>query len=108
MSTPEEAGGFVKTLQSLLRHSGVSAAGMDKVRLPFFRSLHSILPLASLPTSLHLSQGELRCDVNVSVARTSSTTPGIRCEVKNLNGVRFVQGAIGSFFSSRLLLRHSR
>ncbi|GAA6036487.1 hypothetical protein JCM8097_003530 [Rhodosporidiobolus ruineniae] len=68
MSTPEEAGAFVRTLQSILRHVGASRADMEK--------------------------GELRCDVNVSVARTGSAEQGTRCEVKNLNGVRFVQGAI--------------
>lgn len=47
--------------------------------------------------TMHL-QGELRCDVNVSVQRTAPGSPrGTRCEVKNLNGVRFLQAAIGTW-----------
>lgn len=39
----------------------------------------------------------MRCDVNVSVQRADDETigSGTRCEVKNLNGVRFIAGAIG-------------
>ncbi|ORY78007.1 GatB/GatE catalytic domain-domain-containing protein [Leucosporidium creatinivorum] len=71
MRTPEEAAAFVRALQAILRHVGTSDANMDR--------------------------GELRCDVNVSVQRTAPGSPrGTRCEVKNLNGVRFLQGAIES------------
>ena len=41
------------------------------------------------------SQGELRCDVNVSVARIGADgqveQEGTRCEVKKLNGVRWFE-----------------
>ncbi|GAA5826026.1 hypothetical protein JCM11251_000096 [Rhodosporidiobolus azoricus] len=78
MHTPEEAGAFVRTLQRILRFVGGSNAGMEK--------------------------GELRCDVNVSVARTGSTERGTRCEVKNLNGVKFVMGAIESEITRQISL----
>ncbi|THH14303.1 hypothetical protein EW146_g6012 [Bondarzewia mesenterica] len=40
-------------------------------------------------------QGSLRCDVNVSVNRPGDA-PGTRCEIKNLNSVRFMRIAITS------------
>ncbi|GAA5878411.1 hypothetical protein JCM3774_002829 [Rhodotorula dairenensis] len=74
MRSPEEAAAFVKTLQAILRHVGASGANMEK--------------------------GELRCDVNVSVAKINAhgqvEQEGTRCEVKNLNGVRFIAGAVES------------
>ncbi|KAK4047520.1 hypothetical protein OIO90_006162 [Microbotryomycetes sp. JL221] len=71
MRSPAEAAAFVRHLQAILRHVGVSDANMDR--------------------------GELRCDVNVSVQRTSEDSlRGTRCEIKNLNGVRFLATAIES------------
>lgn len=40
-------------------------------------------------------QGNLRVDANVSVHRPG-TPFGTRCEIKNLNSVRFLQQAIGA------------
>lgn len=62
--------------------------------------LGQLIPtLCSLkPSAVH--QGELRCDVNVSVAKIGADgqveQQGTRCEVKNLNGVRFIAGAVGA------------
>ncbi|GAA5991075.1 hypothetical protein JCM11641_002318 [Rhodosporidiobolus odoratus] len=81
LKTPEQAGAFVKSLQQILRFVGVSKAGMEK--------------------------GELRCDVNVSVARTGSSTKGTRCEIKNLNGVKFVMGAIEAEITRQIHLLES-
>ncbi|KPV74046.1 uncharacterized protein RHOBADRAFT_54611 [Rhodotorula graminis WP1] len=85
MHSPEEAAAFVKTLQAVLRHVGASGANMDK--------------------------GELRCDVNVSVARVGAegedVERGTRCEVKNLNGVRFIASAIESEISRQIALLSS-
>ncbi|GAA6062107.1 hypothetical protein JCM10212_000861, partial [Sporobolomyces blumeae] len=78
LSTPEEAGQFVKTIQQILRHVGVSDANMDK--------------------------GELRVDVNVSVTNDETGLGGTRCEIKNLNGVRFVVGAIESEIQRQISL----
>ncbi|KAF9559669.1 glutamyl-tRNA amidotransferase, partial [Agrocybe pediades] len=67
MRSPEEAGAYVRTLQSILRAMGSSDGNME--------------------------QGSLRCDVNVSVNRKGDP-PGTRCEIKNLNSVRFMMAAI--------------
>ncbi|KAH8552069.1 B subunit of glutamyl-tRNA amidotransferase [Umbelopsis sp. PMI_123] len=62
-----QAGQFVKKLQALLRCVGSSNANME--------------------------EGSLRCDVNVSVHKEGSPW-GTRCELKNLNSVRFLSAAI--------------
>ncbi|KAI0254809.1 Glutamyl-tRNA amidotransferase B subunit [Lactifluus subvellereus] len=69
MRSPEEAGEYVRTLQAVLRSVGSSDGNME--------------------------QGSLRCDVNVSVNRHGQS-PGTRCEIKNLNSVRFMRAAIVS------------
>ncbi|RDX53808.1 Glutamyl-tRNA-Gln amidotransferase B subunit, partial [Lentinus brumalis] len=67
MRSPEQAGNYVRTLQALLRSVGSSDGNME--------------------------QGSLRCDVNVSVNRVGEP-PGTRCEIKNLNSVKFMMVAI--------------
>lgn len=93
--SPEDAAAFVRHLQSILRHIGASDANMDRVSRQYPTRGAGI----SNPTNakiLHAYQGELRCDVNVSVQRTGRNAQrGTRCEVKNLNGVRFLMAAIG-------------
>ncbi|KZT05563.1 Glutamyl-tRNA amidotransferase B subunit [Laetiporus sulphureus 93-53] len=69
MRSPEEAGEYVRALQALLRSVGSSDGNME--------------------------QGSLRCDVNVSVHRNGSPF-GTRCEIKNLNSVKFMMVAITS------------
>ncbi|WVQ81820.1 glutamyl-tRNA(Gln) amidotransferase subunit B, mitochondrial [Cryptococcus sp. DSM 104549] len=69
MRSPEEAGAFVKKLQGLLRRVGSADGDMEK--------------------------GNLRVDVNVSVHKPG-TPFGTRCEIKNINSVRFLQAAIES------------
>lgn len=65
--TPEDAGSYVRALRALLRAVGASDGNMD--------------------------EGSLRCDVNVSVNREGEPF-GTRCEVKNINSVRFLMSAI--------------
>ncbi|KAF7299249.1 Glutamyl-tRNA(Gln) amidotransferase subunit B, mitochondrial [Mycena indigotica] len=65
--SPEEAGMYVRTLQSILRAVGASDGNMET--------------------------GSLRCDVNVSINRAGEPL-GTRCEIKNLNSVKFMQSAI--------------
>jgi aspartyl-tRNA(Asn)/glutamyl-tRNA(Gln) amidotransferase subunit B len=67
MRTPEEAAAYVKKLRSILRYLGTCGGDMEK--------------------------GELRCDANVSVRRPGDGF-GTRCEIKNLNSVRFLMKAI--------------
>ena len=67
MRTPEEAGAYVRKLRSIVRYVGSCDGNME--------------------------QGSLRCDVNVSVRRPGEGF-GTRCEIKNVNSVRFVMRAI--------------
>jgi aspartyl-tRNA(Asn)/glutamyl-tRNA(Gln) amidotransferase subunit B len=63
----EEAVAFMRKLRSILRYLGTCDGNME--------------------------EGNLRCDANVSVRRPGDPL-GIRCEIKNLNSMRFVGRAI--------------
>ena len=67
MRSPEEAGAYLRKLRAILRYVGSCDGNME--------------------------QGSMRADVNVSVRRAGEPL-GTRCEVKNVNSVRFVQAAI--------------
>ena len=67
MRSAEEAGAYLKKLRSILRYIGSCDGNMD--------------------------QGSLRCDANVSVRRPGQPY-GTRCEIKNLNSIRFLIRAI--------------
>jgi aspartyl-tRNA(Asn)/glutamyl-tRNA(Gln) amidotransferase subunit B len=67
MRSPEEAGAYVTKLRAILRYLGTCDGNMD--------------------------EGSMRCDVNVSVRKPGAEL-GTRCEIKNVNSVRFVQQAI--------------
>ena len=67
MRSPEEAGSYVRKLRSILRYVGSCDGNME--------------------------QGSMRADVNVSVRKPGDPF-GTRCEVKNVNSVRFIQQAI--------------
>jgi aspartyl-tRNA(Asn)/glutamyl-tRNA(Gln) amidotransferase subunit B len=41
-----------------------------------------------------MEEGSMRCDVNLSMRRKGDQTLGTRCEIKNVNSIRFVQQAI--------------
>ena len=66
--SPEEAGAFLRKLRSLLRYLETCDGNMD--------------------------EGSMRCDVNVSVRPLGSDELRTRCEMKNVNSVRFVMQAI--------------
>ncbi len=65
--SPEEAGAFLRKLRTLLRYIGSCDGNME--------------------------QGSMRADINVSVRRPGAPF-GTRCEIKNVNSVRFVMAAI--------------
>jgi aspartyl-tRNA(Asn)/glutamyl-tRNA(Gln) amidotransferase subunit B len=67
LRTAEEAGLYLRKLRSILRYLGTCDGNME--------------------------EGSLRCDCNVSVRRPGEAY-GTRCEIKNLNSVRFVMQAI--------------
>jgi aspartyl-tRNA(Asn)/glutamyl-tRNA(Gln) amidotransferase subunit B len=68
MRSPEEAGAYLKKLRSILRYLGTCDGNME--------------------------EGNMRCDANVSVRPVGSTELRTRCEIKNVNSVRFVMQAI--------------
>lgn len=65
---PEEAAEYVRKLRQILRYLGTCDGNMQ--------------------------EGSLRADVNVSVRPKGSTELGTRCEIKNMNSMRFIQAAI--------------
>jgi aspartyl-tRNA(Asn)/glutamyl-tRNA(Gln) amidotransferase subunit B len=67
MRSPEEAGLYLKKLRSIVRYLGTCDGDMEK--------------------------GSMRCDVNVSVRKPGSKL-GTRCEIKNVNSVRYMMKAI--------------
>ena len=67
MRSPEEAGLYLKKLRSIVRYLGTCDGDMEK--------------------------GSMRCDVNVSVRKPGGPL-GTRCEIKNVNSVRYMMKAI--------------
>ncbi|MCB1372441.1 MAG: Asp-tRNA(Asn)/Glu-tRNA(Gln) amidotransferase subunit GatB, partial [Rhodobacteraceae bacterium] len=65
---PEEAAEYVRKLRQILRYLGTCDGNMQ--------------------------EGSLRADVNVSVRPAGSTDLGTRCEIKNMNSMRFIVQAI--------------
>ena len=59
----------------------------------FFRQMHSLVRYLGICDG-DLSQGSMRCDVNVSVRPAGEEKLGERAEVKNLNSFRFVEKAL--------------
>ncbi|MFC3050742.1 Asp-tRNA(Asn)/Glu-tRNA(Gln) amidotransferase subunit GatB [Kordiimonas pumila] len=67
MTSPEEAGAYLTKLRTILRYIGTCDGNME--------------------------QGSMRADVNVSVRRAGEPL-GTRCEIKNVNSIRFVRQAV--------------
>ena len=67
MRSPDEAAAYVTKLRAILRYLGTCDGNME--------------------------QGNLRADVNVSVRRPGEDF-GTRCEIKNVNSIRFIKQAI--------------
>ena len=68
IASPEEAVLYLRKLRSILRYLGTCDGNME--------------------------EGSLRCDANVSVRKVGDPKLGTRCEVKNVNSMRFVARAI--------------
>ena len=65
--SPEEAGAYLTKLRAIVRYLGTCDGNMN--------------------------EGSMRCDANVSV-RKAGAEFGTRCEIKNVNSIRFVMQAI--------------
>ncbi|MDD3183470.1 MAG: Asp-tRNA(Asn)/Glu-tRNA(Gln) amidotransferase subunit GatB [Alphaproteobacteria bacterium] len=68
MRSGEEAAAYLKKLRAIVRYLGTCDGNME--------------------------EGSMRCDVNLSMRRKGVTTLGTRCEIKNVNSIRFVMQAI--------------
>lgn len=68
IKSPFEATEYIKNLRAILRAVQTSSADMEK--------------------------GEMRCDINISVMPKGSSIFGTRCEIKNVNSIRFAAKAI--------------
>ncbi|KXV11376.1 Asp-tRNA(Asn)/Glu-tRNA(Gln) amidotransferase subunit GatB [Gluconobacter oxydans] len=66
--SPEEAGAYLRKLRQILRYIGTCDGNME--------------------------EGSMRADVNVSVRKPGETEYRTRCEIKNVNSIRFVMMAI--------------
>lgn len=55
----------------------------------------------------NMEQGSMRCDCNISVRKKGVTTFGERCEVKNMNSMRFARKAIEFEFTRQIDLLES-
>lgn len=67
MRSAEEAAAYLRKLRAIMRYLGTCDGNME--------------------------EGSLRCDVNVSVRRPGEAL-GTRCEIKNVNSIRYVMQAI--------------
>ncbi len=68
LRSPDEVNVYVKKLRSIMRYLGTCDGNMQ--------------------------EGSLRADVNVSVRKEGDTNLGTRCEIKNVNSIKFMQMAI--------------
>jgi aspartyl-tRNA(Asn)/glutamyl-tRNA(Gln) amidotransferase subunit B len=59
----------------------------------YMRTIHSIVCYLGICDG-NMQEGSFRCDANVSVRPSGSSTLGTRAELKNLNSFRFVERAI--------------
>ena len=68
LRSPDEVNAYIKKIRSILRYLGTCDGNMQ--------------------------EGSLRADVNVSVRLTGDNNFGTRCEIKNVNSIKFMQMAI--------------
>ena len=68
LRSPEEVNLYIKKLRSIMRYLGTCDGNME--------------------------EGSLRADVNVSVRKVGNDKLGTRCEIKNVNSIKFMQMAI--------------
>ena len=68
LRSSDEAAAYLTKLRSILRYLGTCDGNME--------------------------EGSMRCDVNVSVRKAGDSAYGTRCEIKNVNSIRFVRQAI--------------
>jgi len=68
LRSPDEVNAYIKKLRSIMRYLGTCDGNMQ--------------------------EGSLRADVNISVKQQGDKKLGTRCEIKNINSIKFMQMAI--------------
>ena len=81
LSSPDEVNVYVKKLRSIMRYLGTCDGNMQ--------------------------EGSLRADVNVSVRKEGDESLGTRCEIKNVNSIKFMQMAIDYEAKRQVMLLES-
>ena len=59
----------------------------------YFKAIHQLVTYLDICDG-NMSQGSMRCDVNVSIKKPEDTELGTRAELKNINSFRFIDRAI--------------
>ncbi len=59
----------------------------------YLKTIHQLVKFLDICDG-NMQEGSFRCDVNISLRPTGSTTLGTRTELKNLNSFRFIEKAI--------------
>jgi len=59
----------------------------------YLKALHSLVTYLGISDG-NMSEGSMRCDINLSLRPMGSETLGTRAEIKNVNSFRFVEKAI--------------
>ena len=68
LRSPDEVNAYIKKLRSIMKYLGTCDGNMQ--------------------------EGSLRADVNISVRKVGEKKFGTRCEIKNVNSIKFMQMAI--------------
>tara|TARA_B110000240_G_C13506867_1_gene456807 strand:- start:2390 stop:3823 length:1434 start_codon:yes stop_codon:yes gene_type:complete len=64
-----------------------------KEAVAYFKAIHQLVTFLDICDG-NMSQGSMRCDVNVSVKKVGDTVLGTRAEIKNINSFKFIERAI--------------
>jgi aspartyl-tRNA(Asn)/glutamyl-tRNA(Gln) amidotransferase subunit B len=64
-----------------------------KEAVAYFKAIHQLVTFLDICDG-NMSQGSMRCDVNVSVKKYDDDVLGTRAEIKNINSFKFIERAI--------------
>ena len=64
-----------------------------KEAVAYFKAIHQLVTFLDICDG-NMSQGSMRCDVNVSVKKVDDAVLGTRAEIKNINSFKFIERAI--------------
>lgn len=64
-----------------------------KEAVAYFKAIHQLVTFLDICDG-NMSQGSMRCDVNVSVKKVDDDVLGTRAEIKNINSFKFIERAI--------------